>query len=130
MGSDDGLSAALIDKINSFLLQVKLIINDDSDNFIVMTHRPKNEKTMLKLGFTPKHVGEVVCGLTYKDYSSGPEPNISKDGRQKGSVWVFGKKINGLEIYIKIQLISDKKFSKCVCISFHEADYPLNYPNR
>lgn len=124
------MSAARIDEINSFLLQVKLIIKDGSDNFIVMTNRPENEKTMLKLGFTPKHVGDEICGLTYKDYISGPEPNTSKDGRKKGTVWIFGKRINGLEIYIKIQLISDKRYSKCVCISFHEAKFPLTYPHR
>jgi len=37
------------------------------------------------------------------------------------------KKINGLEIYIKIHLISDKRYSKCVCISFHESDYQENF---
>lgn len=129
-GSDVGLSVARINEINSFLLQVKLIIQDTPDNFIVHTTRPKNEQTLLRLGFASRHVGAEICSLTHKNYHKGPEANTSRSGAKNGSVWIFGKRIEGIEIYIKIHLVAENKFSKCVCISFHESDYPITYPYR
>ena len=40
-------------------------------------------------------------------------------------MWVFGKDHNDVEIYIKISVAE-----KALCISFHEAEHPLQYPFR
>lgn len=82
---------------------------------------------MFDLGLTPKHVGDEVCKLTYKNYTGGPETNTSKDGPKKGSVWKFGTVVQGQDIYIKLHLVSTKKHSHCVCVSFHKPDFPLIY---
>jgi hypothetical protein len=40
-------------------------------------------------------------------------------------MWVFGKDVKGQEVYIKITL---GKGSSALCISFHIAEHPMNYP--
>ena len=41
-------------------------------------------------------------------------------------MWVFGKDVKGREVHIKI-MISNLN-GQTICISFHLAEYPLNYP--
>jgi hypothetical protein len=60
------------------------------------------------------------------DYSSGPDP----DRDIPGDIWVFGKEINGHEVYIKLRIFYDGSEKKGKCISFHEADHPIKYPFR
>jgi hypothetical protein len=43
-----------------------------------------------------------------------------------GEMWVFGKWLNKIEVYIKITLGSEK--DPVICISFHPAEHPMNYP--
>ena len=88
--------------------------------------RTKNMQTLASLGITRPDAQSRVLGLTPEDYSSGPSPDHKHPGRD---VWVFGLFINGTEIYVKVQVVSDPP-EKCVCISFHEADRPLTYPLR
>lgn len=40
-------------------------------------------------------------------------------------MWVFGKDYKGTELYIKIAM--GQPDSKTICISFHEAEYPIQY---
>ena len=40
-------------------------------------------------------------------------------------MWVFGKDHNYIEIYIKISVAE-----RSLCISFHEAERPMQYPFR
>lgn len=116
--------------ISTTLLTVKHIVQYKQDCFLVRSDRTKNEQTMLSLGFSDRHVGEEILTLTYKNYHKGPEDNRSKDGPSKGEIWVFGKEIAGIEIYIKIHIVPTKRDTHCVCISFHEAEYSLTYPYR
>lgn len=83
---------------------------------------------MTSLGLKPSDVGEIICGLIYTDYVYGPENNKSRSGKQSGQVWTFGKHIENVDIYIKVHLVSTKQYAKCVCISFHKADYYMQYP--
>ncbi|MBA2873167.1 hypothetical protein HNQ85_003505 [Anoxybacillus calidus] len=117
-----------IQLINRVLVQIKRIISESPDNFRLLTTREKNERTLLKLGFTPNNARDEILRLSYKDYIAGPEDNKSEFGSKEGNIWEFGKKINGLDIYIKIHLVPTKYGTQCVCISFHEAEFPLSYP--
>ena len=121
------MESAKPEEIRSFLLHIKILLESE-DNYVFRTDLPKNKNTLLKLGFTPEQALQEIIDLTYKDYCSGPEPNRSKDGRHEGNVWKFGKKVCDLEVYIKFHLISHKRFSKVVIISFHEPEFPLTYP--
>jgi len=117
---------ASIDQIRSFLLDLKYAIQDG--NVILVTHRSENEETLLKLGYTPKNAIDELLGLTFMDYHKGPE--LDESSGKPGDVWIFGKKVQEVEVYIKIRLVSTKKYTTGVCISFHEAHYKMVYPYR
>jgi len=39
-------------------------------------------------------------------------------------MWSFGKTVQHIEVYIKISLTE----RNAICISFHEAEFPITYP--
>lgn len=85
--------------------------------------RPKNAQTLLDLEITPIGRREIVESLTAPDYSEGP-----LDDRLYGiaTMWVFGKKHRNNELYIKISMGTSS--NPVICISFHLAEHPINYP--
>lgn len=99
----------------------------DKKNFI-LRQRPENKKTITRLGFLNEHVTDVIYELTHRDYHAGPEQNKSDSGNRKGSIWKFGKLIDGIEVYIKLHVIPFNNDGHCVCISFHESTKPITYP--
>ena len=84
--------------------------------------RGKNAQTLINLEITPKYRDTVIINLEVEDYSE--EPVIDTLYRC-GEMWVFGKDVKGQEVYIKITL---GKGSSALCISFHIAERPMNYP--
>lgn len=122
------LPSASIESINNALRRIKGTINDGDRRRFVFSKRPKNEDTMIKLGYKHDHILEEILQLTKRNYCKGPEQNLSRTGNPKGAVWVFGKVINDIEIYIKLQIIPQGELSTCVCISFHETTQKLYYP--
>lgn len=118
---------ANIHQVNEALRKIKAAISLGGSSF-VLKRRQKNEDTLIKLGYLHKHVLAEILSLTFRDYCSGPEPNLSRVGSLKGAIWVFGKKIEDVEVYIKIQIIPQLNENKCVCVSFHEADSIMRYP--
>lgn len=109
-------------QVNSFLKELKAIITSGSGLFMIP--RASNNATITMLGLTRKTVELEILSLSVVDYSSGPE----QDRDHPGDLWIFGKTINGYEIYIKLKIaeIKDTKIAKC--ISFHEAEFSLTYP--
>lgn len=86
-------------------------------------YRGKNTQALLDLQITPAARKEYLKQLKPEDYSEGPN-----DDRLYGisSLWVFGKEINGNEVYIKISM---GRFGlNTICISFHKAEHKMNYP--
>jgi len=83
----------------------------------------KNGETLFILELKGHHVKEILKQLTAEDYSVGPLPDKLY---QISDMWVFGKNIKTREVYIKIQL--GKPNSETICISFHFAEHPMNYP--
>lgn len=84
--------------------------------------RGKNAQSLVDLEITPKYRDTVIINLEVQDYSEGP---IIDTLNHYGEMWVFGKDVKGQEVYIKITL---GKGSSTLCISFHIAEYPMNYP--
>lgn len=41
-------------------------------------------------------------------------------------MWVFGKKVEKEEVYIKVSMGNEN--TEAVCISFHVAEHPMIYP--
>lgn len=91
----------------------------------LLVKRVRTDQTLTSLEFTTKNLLQELVTLTIEDFSSGPEPNDDFDGY----VMIFGKNICGQEIYIKIATTDQTGVTRmAVCISFHDADYPLKYP--
>ena len=85
--------------------------------------RGKNLQTLAELNITPNERVSVIKTIQVEDYSSGP---IVDTLNKMGDLWVFGKDVKGNEVYIKISLGLPN--NKTICISFHKAEYKMNYP--
>ncbi|MBR6017421.1 MAG: type II toxin-antitoxin system MqsR family toxin [Paludibacteraceae bacterium] len=85
--------------------------------------REKNANTIDELGIIRGMRKEVIQSLTVDDYSEGPIKNILNTW---GDLWVFGKDVEGREVYIKISY--GKPNRRAICISFHLAEFPMKYP--
>ena len=83
----------------------------------------KNLDTLKALNITRDERLEVVKSIEVIDYSEGPIKNLLN---QFGDLWVFGKDVKGKEVYIKI--CHGKTNQSAVCVSFHIAEFPMNYP--
>lgn len=85
--------------------------------------RDKNLNSLLKLEFTAIKRKEIIASLCTEDYSEGPKPEKLHN---MADMWIFGKTIKKLEIYIKISM--GYPGSSTICISFHVAERRMNYP--
>ena len=88
-----------------------------------MDDREKNANAIDDLGIIRGMRKEVVQSLTVDDYSDGPIKNMLNAW---GDLWVFGKDVEGREVYIKISYGMPNR--RAICISFHLAEYPMKYP--
>ena len=84
--------------------------------------RGKNAQALINLEITPKYRDTVIINLEVEDCSEGP---VIDTLYRCSEMWVFGKDVKGQEVYIKITL---GKGSSALCISFHIAERPMNYP--
>lgn len=91
-------------------------------NIIFRDDRGKNAQAILDLEITPKYREDVILELSASDYIEGP---IKDTLHHLGEMWVFGKDVKGQEVYIKISLGCENNAT--ICISFHIAEYPLQY---
>lgn len=115
----------MVDKetsIADFLREFKQIVTQKRG--LDLIPRQENNNTIIELGFTKRNVEEIILGLSVTDYCKGP----SADRDRLGNVWIFGRKIENKEIYIKLKIACVGKVKIAKCISFHEANYRLNYP--
>lgn len=106
-------------KIKAFLKEFK----DFSDKKFEFVDRPKNMQLLMDLNINDLIAKEIILNLTHKNYSNGPEKDRD---REKGNVWKFGSRINGEEVYIKLS--DDFTGDKARCISFHKAEFKIEYP--
>ncbi len=114
----------LKERIREFLKEFKEIAS--TGRGIDVIPRKKNQDALAELGLTRKNRTEEIIALSLADYCSGPEPDQDKPGY----VWIFGKRIAGKEVYIKLKIakVGNEKIAKC--LSFHIAEHPLCYPNK
>ena len=108
-----------IDDVKSFLnsMNVKIDIYG-----MVFAERQRCQETMRMLG-----INEIVAKSIIKTLDATDFSKYFDDTTQWGcDLWAFGKDINGEEIYIKIGLGLPNR--QTVCVSFHRADFPIQYP--
>ncbi|CAA6811925.1 MAG: Motility quorum-sensing regulator, toxin of MqsA [uncultured Aureispira sp.] len=90
---------------------------------IFFENRTKNFNTLKDLEISPSERISVIEKLKVIDYSEGPRKDNMADGPD---MWIFGRVVEEEEIYIKITLGDFS--SPVICISFHIAEHPMEYP--
>lgn len=108
--------------------EVQLFLNDFKVKMQVMDivfldERAKNAKTLALLEITPAQRKQIIQTLSVEDYSEGPIDEVVFMG---SPLWVFGKYIKSQETYIKISMGMPNR--QTLCVSFHIAEFPMNYP--
>lgn len=113
-----------IQDVRDFLWEFKQVTTSGSGVDIVP--RTETRPTLAQLGLTKANLEELLLGLSVADYCKGPEP----DHDRPGSIWIFGREIEGHEVYIKLKVaqVGDRRIAKCIW--FHIVRYPLKYPHR
>jgi hypothetical protein len=112
---------ASINEIEGFLRDFKFKLG--FWGLLIRSDRDKNFKTMKALEFSINDVKNELAGLEFVNFSDGP---IEEKLYGNADMWVFGKFIQEEEVYIKITM--GQPGSQVLCISFHFAEQPLNYP--
>lgn len=85
--------------------------------------RGKNAQALVDLELRPIERKMMLEKLNVQEYSEGPIAEILYGG---SAMWVFGKTIKKREVYIKITM--GAVGASVICISFHLAEYKMNYP--
>ena len=111
---------ATIAEIEQFLQGFKQKV--EIFDIIFWDERGKNTDALAALDIIPNQRMEIIKTITVTDYSEGPITNLLN---QLGDLWVFGKEVNGQEVYIKICYGLPNK--QTICISFHIAEHPMKY---
>lgn len=90
--------------------------------------RASTNSLLRALGLNTESVRQEIVGLEVDDYSGGPDA----DRDRPGEVWVFGRQVEHLEVYIKLKLVKDPETGQeyLKCLSFHKAEYRMKYPLR
>ena len=110
-----------IEDVKSFLEQFNIKAQVFGIRF--RDDRPKNREALLQLEITPLQREMIVKNLKEQDYVEGPVVDVLN---KEGEMWVFGKDVKEREVYIKITLGYEN--GQTICISFHLAEHPLEYP--
>ena len=92
-------------------------------DIVFRNDRQKNAQALLDLEITPAKRREIIEKLEADDYSEGPLPDTLN---RLSPLWVFGKQVKKREVYIKITMGTVN--CPVICISFHQAERPMNYP--
>ena len=98
-----------------------LVRHTQLECFRVVGSSEPNNKTRIFM----KTIGYRVRELEVVDYSSGP---LKDDRGRPRDLWVFGKYLEEYEAYIKLAAYLAGGDVRTVCVSFHEAEWPLTYP--
>ena len=105
---------AFLEQFNTKVQVFGILFRDD---------RPKNKEALQILDITPLQRELIVKSLHVQDYVEGPVIDVLN---KKCEMWVFGKDVKGREVYIKITL--GYQNGQTICISFHIAEHPMQYP--
>jgi hypothetical protein len=108
--------------VQEFLLDFRGIVTLHG---LIFVDRKDVTKNFSSLGLTESLAREEILDLSVSDYSEGP---LADHNNLEGHVWIFGKKIEGKETYIKLKIYGPTKQRRAKCMAFHEAKYPMSYP--
>lgn len=108
------------EEVQKFLDKAISLLKSNKFQFI---KRQKNLNSMNEHGLSIADVKFHIESLTTANYYKGPKEDIDRSGK----IWEFGTEINDEMFYIKLKI----KFDKLLCcISFHGAQYGIDFPYR
>ncbi len=110
------------------LAEIQKFLNDfhqkvEVFDIMFLDEREKNMHAISDLSLTRGERKQIIKSLTIDNYSEGPIKNILN---QWGDLWVFGKDVQNQEVYIKICYGQPNRST--ICVSFHVAEFPMQYP--
>lgn len=122
-------------EVIGFLCDLKNILQSEEFNIdrdlTVIRARKKSEKeqystpyTLLDLEYDTSDIVERLKELTIREYS---ETLVDRDDLNPPLLFVFGKDINGKQIYIKLK-IKGCQTGHVLCVSFHYAEEKMSFP--
>lgn len=117
-----------LNELNNILQSEEFNIN--SDLTIIKSKKKDGEiqystpYTLLELDYDNTDIVERLKELTTREYS---ETLVDKDDLNPPLLFVFGKDINGKQIYIKLKIKGDQK-RHVLCVSFHYAKEKMLFP--
>lgn len=108
-------------EVEKYLKELK--VKMEIFGILFLDDRGKNQQALHDLEISPVRRNEIIQSLKTEDYSQGP-----LDEKLHGilPMWVFGTQIRNKEVYIKVSMGIENNHA--VCISFHVAEHPMNYP--
>lgn len=114
------------ESVKDFLKEVKMTMVTKNEQYDTwdLVNRSKNLESLAELGFTLPDVFNTILSLSVDNYCDGP----TRDMTERGDCWIFGKIIDGKEVYIKLKLASISVIKKVRIISFHIAEEAMCYP--
>jgi len=86
--------------------------------------RIKNPDDLAALDITPIKRLDYLMNLTAEDYYAGPKGDTYDS--TKPAYYEFGIQVKGKDVYIKISPGLPNR--RVDCMSFHIAEFPMNYP--
>jgi hypothetical protein len=101
----------------------ELRVKTEVFGILFLDDRGKNLQTLLDLEISPDKRKEIIANLRPENYCEGP---LNEKMRGILPMWIFGADVKQKEIYIKISMGSEN--NSAVCISFHIAEHPMQYP--
>ncbi len=107
--------------VRQFLKEFKSLVDQ---NGLIVKDRQKNQNSLLEMGLTARQRKDIILSLSVQDYCAGPKEDIYEPGQ----FWVFGKHVDGEEVYIKLKISESSGEEYAVCFSFHKSEFPLSYP--
>lgn len=107
--------------VEAFLKDFKIKLSIFS--ILFRNDRTKNTQALLDLEISQLERKSIIEKLESIDFSEGP---IKDQLYQISDMWIFGKKVKGKEVYIKISMGLPN--STVICISFHIAEASMKYP--
>lgn len=111
-----------ITEVAAYLHRAKAVI---AASHVVIASGQKNSATLATLGLRYQHQMEILLALTPQNYC-GTHDAVDAS---RGEAWVFGVRERGMDIYIKFVIEERPDTHDLVlCLSFHEAEYPLRFP--
>ncbi len=108
------------EQVKNYLKEFK--VKMDIWNVVFLDDRGKNSQTLADLELMPMERKKILEKLVIDDYCEGPLKETQYGGSE---MWVFGRTLRGKEVYIKITLGVEN--TGVICISFHIAEYPMEY---